>query len=175
MQFHERLRCLLDNVERACSPRHARHRARQSCQSTGTSKRTSSRIVVSLAGYARRNNLRTQELPAKANLDRSLRSPAFVFHDRGSGRYMGLRAGPWYCTSTSSSIAMLSSSLAAPAAAFNATSQSPSSAGLRKIAFSLKVSTVSSFACSLTGDQPLPAMTCQDYLRLPPTTYKDCV
>ena len=60
MDFHESLSCLLDNLERASSPRHA-----GLGQSRKTNKMPSSGVVVALPRDCR-SSLRTARLPAKA-------------------------------------------------------------------------------------------------------------
>ena len=65
MDFHECLSCLLDNLERASSPRHAGHGSLG--QSGRTDKTLSAGLVVSLLRHACWHSLRSARLPAKAN------------------------------------------------------------------------------------------------------------
>ena len=64
MDFHESLSCLLDNLERANSPRHAGHGSLG--QSGRTDKTLSAGLVVSLLRHACWHSLRSARLPAKA-------------------------------------------------------------------------------------------------------------
>ena len=60
MDFHDNLNCLLDNLERASSPRHAGH-------GSGSSETSKAGIVVLLCHDVRWHSLRSARLPAKAN------------------------------------------------------------------------------------------------------------